>query len=271
MGSTYAVAIQKGGVGKTTTAINLAASLALSGNETLLVDIDPQSNSSSGLGVAPGSLEQSVYDLLMDGTPAADLIQPTAVDSLHLLPANDDLAGAEVELVAIEEREQRLLRAIAPLQERYDYIIIDCPPSLGLLTLNALVAADGVITPMQCEYFALEGITKIVSTVEKVRAAWNPKLAITGILLTMFDSRVTICQQVAGEIRNHFADRVFETVIPRNVRLSECPSFGKPIALYDPRSKGSEAYFALAREIHLRTRAAQNRTNGEVKPAAQSK
>lgn len=249
MGRILAIANQKGGVGKTTTAINLGASLAAGESKTLLIDMDPQGNAGSGLGIPIRDLQYSVYDLLLEDVNGAEIVHRTELKFLDVIPSNLDLAGAEVELVAVEGREFRLSRALAALRAKYEHIIIDCPPALSLLTINALVAADAVIVPLQCEYFALEGIAELMNTIELIRGGLNPRLTLEGILLTMFDGRMSLANQVAEEARTHFGDHVFKTMIPRNVRLSECPSFGKPIVLYDLRSKGCEGYLALAREL----------------------
>ncbi len=252
MGRILAIANQKGGVGKTTTAINLSASLASAEHKTLLVDVDPQGNAGSGLGINTRELERSVYDVLLNDADPRQVVRKTELNFLDILPANRELAGAEVELVSVEQREFRLKGALEQLREDYDFVIIDCPPALSLLTINALVAADAVVVPLQCEYFALEGISELLNTIQLVQGGLNPSLEIEGVLLTMFDSRISISAQVAEEARKHFNDRVFQTVIPRNVRLSECPSFGKPIILYDLRSKGCESYLSLARELKER-------------------
>jgi chromosome partitioning protein len=251
MGRTVTIANQKGGVGKTTTAVNLAASLASGEHRTLLVDLDPQGNAGSALGVARDEVEASVYDVLLDDRPVADAARGTELKYLDLLPASRHLVGAEIELATTERREYRLRDALAAIRGDYEHVIIDCPPSLGLLTLNALVASDGVIVPLQCEYFALEGLADILRTVELVKGGMNPGLEVDGILLTMF-AQNNLATQVAADIRQHFTGRVFETIIPRNVRLSESQSHGKPILLYDVASKGCQSYLAFAREVARR-------------------
>jgi chromosome partitioning protein len=244
----FAIANQKGGVGKTATAVNLGASLGATEKHVLVVDVDPQGNTTSGFGIDRESLALSVYDLFQGKDPH-ELIRGTAVPNLDLIPSAMALAGAEVELVNLEQREYLLKEAIGSLRGEYEYILIDCPPSLGLLTLNALTAADKVLVPLQCEYYALEGLSHLLETIELVRQSLNPELAIQGILLTMFDVRNNLSTQVADEVRGHFKNLVFETVIPRNVRLGESPSHGMPVLLYDIRSKGAQSYLELAKEL----------------------
>jgi chromosome partitioning protein len=260
MARIVAVANQKGGVGKTTTAINLSASLAATGQRVLLVDIDPQGNLTSGVGQkGKAAADGTIYDALVshDHPPvdAHRFIIPTGVERLHLIPADRNLTGAEIELVTMGAREERLRALLTPVRAQFDYVYVDCPPSLGLLTLNALVAADAVLVPLHCEYFALEGLADLVSTMRRVRAAFNPLLDVEGVLLTMFDERTNLGQQVATEVREFFKEKVFRTVIPRNVRLGEAPSHGMPVILYDPKSRGAEAYTALAREVLQRAAA----------------
>jgi chromosome partitioning protein len=249
MAKIICIANQKGGVGKTTTAVNLASSLAVAERRTLLVDMDPQGNAGSGVGIDKGSLRQSIYDVLINEEDPQRAVVPTAIPFLSVLPATTDLAGAELELVSVIGRELRLREAIAPLSDAYDYIIIDSPPSLGLLTVNAMTAAHSVLIPLQCEFYAMEGLSHILKTIRLVQKALNPVLVIEGILLTMYDGRNNLSRQVSEEIRAHFPNETFEAVIPRNVRLSEAPSHGKPIILYDIASRGATSYLELAKEI----------------------
>jgi chromosome partitioning protein len=255
VGQTIACTNQKGGVGKTTTVVNLASYLALLGDRVLVIDLDPQGNATSGFGVDRTSVDGSVYEALVDGRPLADLHVRTPVDGVRLVPSSIALAGAELELAGESSRERRLRHVVRPEQERWEWILVDCPPSLGLLTVNALTGADAVLVPIQCEYYALEGLSQLIATINLVRDHLNPDLAISGVVLTMYDARTNLSAEVAAEVRRHLRDAVFDTVIPRSVRLSEAPSHGLPIALYRPESKGAEAYQALAREIRARRRA----------------
>lgn len=243
------VANQKGGVGKTTTAVNLSASLAAAEKRTLLVDMDPQANACSGCGIDKTEVISTIYNALLGETSAAEVIQKTELGFLDVLPSNTDLIGAEIELISSAKREYRLKQVLAEVSGDYEYIIVDCPPSLGVLTVNSLTAADNILVPLQCEFYAMEGLGQLMQTVRLVQQGLNPKLEICGILLTMFDGRNNLCHQVSDEIRNHFGDKVFSAVIPRNVRLSEAPSYGQPAILYDISSRGARAYMALAKEI----------------------
>ena len=249
MGRTVAVVNQKGGVGKSTTAVNLSACLALLGKRILLVDIDPQGNATTGLGIDKRGIENDSYALLLGEIAAGSAIIPTDVENLWLIPATPNLAGAEVELVSALARENRLRQALADLTEQYDYIFIDCPPSLGLLTINALVAADQMIIPIQAEFYALEGLSQLTAIVRRVKEALNPRLEILGVLVTMFDGRTRLAVEVLDEVLRYFPEQVFKTQIPRNIRLSEAPSFGKPVVLFDVKSRGAQAYLDLAREV----------------------
>ncbi|WP_170008583.1 ParA family protein [Bacillus fonticola] len=249
MGKILSVANQKGGVGKTTTSVNLGACLAHIGNKVLLVDIDPQGNATSGVGIEKADVGQCVYDMLVEDIPAVDVIKPSRVENLDVIPATIQLAGAEIELVPTISREVRLKRALEVVKDQYDFIIIDCPPSLGLLTINSLTASDAVLIPVQCEYYALEGLSQLLNTVRLVQKHLNHELMIEGVLLTMLDARTNLGIQVIEEVKKYFQDKVYQTIIPRNVRLSEAPSHGEPIIVYDSRSRGAEVYLDLAKEV----------------------
>jgi len=252
MGKIIAIANQKGGVGKTTTAINLGASLAALEQKTLVIDADPQANSTSGVGINPKDVENSIYECMVDGVDAHDCIIKSDIDYLYLLPSHIDLVGAEVEMVNIEKREERMREALSKVKNDYDFIIIDCSPSLGLITVNALTAANSVIVPVQCEYFALEGLGKLLNTIKIIQTRLNQSLEIEGILLTMYDIRLNLSNQVVDEVKTHFKTLVFDTLIPRNIRLSESPSFGVPAIAHDAESKGAISYLNLAKEILLK-------------------
>lgn len=248
MGRIIAVSNQKGGVGKTSTCINFAAGLALKGKKVLVADMDAQGNATTGLGISKSELENSIYDVLINEVPVKSVVVKTDVENLYVLPSSIDLAGAEVELVGMKGREKRLAFALSKIKDDYDYIIIDCPPAIGLLTINALAAADGVLIPIQSEYYALEGLSQLVNTVKLVVKSLNPKLTIEGVLITMYDGRALISRQIADEIRKYFGNKVFETLIPRNIRVSEAPSYGKPVMLHDKRCRGSVAYVNFVEE-----------------------
>lgn len=254
MGKIIAIANQKGGVGKTTTAFNLGSCLAMEGKKTLLVDADPQANATSGMGMNPADGDASVYECLVDGYPMADAVRPTCVEGLDIVCSRIDLVGAEVELMNRPDRERALSRVLAPLKDDYDYILIDCSPSLGVITVNALTASNSVIIPVQAEYFALEGISQLLNTIRIIKTRLRPSLEIEGFLLTMYDARLRLANQIYEELKGHFGDMVFSTVIPRNIKLSESPSHGLPVILYDPDSRGAIAYSLLAKELVTRNR-----------------
>lgn len=251
MGKIIALANQKGGVGKTTTSVNLGACLAYIGKRVLLVDVDPQGNATSGIGIEKADVEHCIYDILVDDVDIKGVIKPSEVENLDIIPATVQLAGAEIELVPTISREVRLKRALEAVKHHYDFIVIDCPPSLGLLTINALTAADAVLIPVQCEYYALEGLSQLLNTVRLVQKHLNKELMIEGVLLTMLDARTNLGIQVIDEVKKYFQDKVYKTIIPRNVRLSEAPSHGQPIIIYDPRSRGAEVYLELAKEVAM--------------------
>lgn len=255
MGKTVAIVNQKGGVGKTTTAVNLAAAIGQKGYKTLLVDIDPQGNTTSGLGFNKRQVEKSSYDMIIGSETAENIIKQTSFNNLDVLPSNMDLAGAELELADMDNRTSRIKTALAPIKDKYDFIFLDCPPSLGLVTINALGAVDSVIVPIQCEYYALEGLSQLMNTIRQVKRLYNPLIEMEGVLLTMYDGRLNLTQQVITEVKRFFPQKVYATAIPRNVRLSEAPSFGQPVCYFDRNSKGSKAYDALADEFLSKNKA----------------
>jgi chromosome partitioning protein len=262
MGKIVSITNQKGGVGKTTTAINLSASLAVAERKTLLVDLDPQGNATSGMGISPRGVGRTIYHALIEEIDVEEVIVSSSLSFLHIIPSNPDLIGVEVELIDDAQRENRLQKVLSDIEGRYDYIIIDCPPSLGVLTVNSLTAAHSVLIPLQCEYFALEGLTQLQRTIGLIKKSYNPSLFIEGILLTMFDPRNNLSHQVEEEVRNHFKERVFKTIIPRNVRLSESPGFGKPVLQYDIHSKGARSYLELAQEFLYKEGVAYDKAEG---------
>ncbi len=243
------IANQKGGVGKTTTAVNLSSCLAIKGKRVLLIDIDPQGNATSGFGIDKNGIRHSIYDVIINGLPIKEALMETCIENLDIIPSNIQLAGAEVELVSVFSRETRMKVALDDIRKEYDFILIDCPPSLGLLTINSLTASDTILVPIQCEYYALEGLSQLMNTVSLVQKHLNPRLDVEGVVLTMFDARTNLSIQVVDEVKRYFKNKVYSTIIPRNVRLSEAPSFGKPIIIYDPKSKGAECYLDLAKEV----------------------
>ncbi|NLV36175.1 MAG: ParA family protein [Clostridiaceae bacterium] len=249
MAKVIAIANQKGGVGKTTTAVNLSSCLAVKGKKVVIIDVDPQGNTTSGLGIDKKTIDKSIYDVIINDVDIESALVETVVDNLYLCPSNIQLVGAEVELVSVISRETRMKAAIERIRDKYDFILIDCPPSLGLLTLNSLTAADTILVPIQCEYYALEGLSQLMNTVELVQRHLNPALDVEGVVLTMFDARTNLSIQVVEDVKKHFRNKVYRTIIPRNVRLSEAPSFGLPIILYDAKSKGAECYLDLAQEV----------------------
>ncbi len=252
MGKIIAFANQKGGVGKTTSAVNVAASLGILGRRVLIIDLDPQGNTTSGVGISKKTLRRTMHDVLSDNVPAKDVILPTEFENLWVLPANISLAGSEFDLYESDESEFQIKKVLEPLKDEYDYILIDCPPSLGMLTVNAMTAADGVVIPMQCEFYALEGLSQLMITVSRIKQHYNPKLNIIGILVTMYNSRLLLSVQVISELKKHYSDKLFEQCISRNVKLSEAPGFGLPVYYHDKKSKGAEEYLAVAKELILR-------------------